>query len=98
MLGQQQYAESSEAPTATDPIGRSLPHWQVMARRWLAISTERALGDCFQLTPASALLVLGSIAALLVVIALTLGVGNALLVACVGVVMRVACERRLVRR
>jgi hypothetical protein len=94
----QQHTKHSEGPTVTEPVGWSLPRWQVVTRRWLAVAIERALGDCFQLSPRAALLVLGSITALLVVIALTLSIGNALLVAGVGVVMRVACEPRMVRR
>jgi hypothetical protein len=99
---EQQYVEDSETPsgtvTTTEQLGRSLPHWQVVARRWLAVATERALGDCVQLSTRSALAVLGSVVALLVVIGLTLSVGNALLVAGVGVAMRIACERRMIRR
>ena len=98
----QQYVEDSETAsgtvTTTEQLGRSLPHWQVVARRWLAVATERALGECFSMRTKSALAVLGSVVALLVVIALTLSVGNALLVAGVGVTMRIACERRMARR
>lgn len=92
----QEYAEQSEQSTV--PAGRTLPHWQVVARRWLGVALERVVGECWSPNPWAVLLVLGVIVALLVVIAVTLSVGNALLVALVGIVMRVACERRLARR
>lgn len=90
----QQYAEPADAPARP---ARSLPHWQVVARHWFGVALERVMGECWMDRPRQALLVLGVILALLTVIALTLSVGNALLVAFVAIVMRVACERRLRR-
>lgn len=60
---------------------------------WLRAALERVVGECWP-GPKTAVLVLFVIAGLLAVIALTLSIGNALLVALVAVVMRVACEWR----
>jgi hypothetical protein len=89
----QQYVEP---PSADDDqrAASTLPNWQVVARRTVGTVTERILGECWAPTWQRGLLVLSVIAGLLVVIALTLSVGNAVLVAAVGAVMRIVCEQR----
>jgi hypothetical protein len=71
-----------------------VPRRAVVPRRVVVAVVERALGERWAPTPGRGVLVLLAIAALLGVIALTLSVGNALLVLFVAVVMRVACEYR----
>ncbi|HVV18634.1 MAG TPA: hypothetical protein VHF06_04315 [Pseudonocardiaceae bacterium] len=91
MLGQQ-YAER---PTETvTPPGRTLPHWNIALRRFVAVVLERTLGECWAPNPRVGLLVLLVIVGLLAIIAVTLSVGNALLVLLAAVVMRISCERR----
>lgn len=92
----QQYAEQSEDSTVA--VRPTLPQWQVVARRWLSVVVERIVGECWSPNPKLALLVLAVVVGLLVVIAMTLSIGNALLVAAVSVMMRVVCDRRLLRR
>jgi hypothetical protein len=96
MLRQQQYAEQPDQHTETvaPPAGRTLPRWRITARRWLAVACERILGECWAPDPRTGLLVLLAIIGLLGVIAVTLSVGNALLVLVVAAVMRVLCEHR----
>jgi hypothetical protein len=76
------------------PVGRSLSPWRVALRKWVTVVLERTLGECWAPNPRTGLLVLLAIAVLLTTIAVTLSVGNALLVLVVGVVMRVSCDRR----
>ncbi|HEX5404036.1 MAG TPA: hypothetical protein VFX16_17250 [Pseudonocardiaceae bacterium] len=93
----QHYAErsSSEQPDTDQPsAGRVLPQWQITTRRWLAVTCERILGECWAPNPRTGLLVLLLIIVLLGIIAVTLSIGNALLVLVVAAVMRIACERR----
>jgi hypothetical protein len=92
----QQYAEQSDQHTDTvrPGAGRTLPPWRIAVRRWLAVACERILGECWAPNPRTGLLVLLVIIGLLAVIAVTLSVGNALLVLVVAAVMRLACERR----
>jgi hypothetical protein len=92
----QQYAEQSDQHTDTvrPGAGRTLPPWRITVRRWLAVACERILGECWAPNPRTGLLVLLVIIGLLAVIAVTLSVGNALLVLVVAAVMRLACERR----
>lgn len=85
---------STEPSTDAPPAGRTLPAWQITTRRWLAVACERILGECWAPNPRTGLLVLLVIIGLLAVIAVTLSIGNALLVLVVAAVMRVACERR----
>jgi hypothetical protein len=95
---EQQYAEPSPAdgdpPADRAPAGSTLPNWQVVARRTIGTVCDRILGECWAPTWQRGLLVLGVIVGLLVVIAVTLSVGNALLVGAVGAVMRILCEYR----
>ncbi len=89
----QQYVK----PPSADDEQRSastLPNWQVVARRTVGTLSERILGECWAATWQRGLLMLSLIAGLLVVIAVTLSVGNALLVGAAGAVMRILCEHR----
>lgn len=88
----QRYAER---PTDTAPTTshRTRPPGNVTARRYVARALERMLGECLAPNPRSGLLVLVAIVCLLGVIAVTLSIGNALLVLLAAVVMRVSCER-----
>ena len=88
MLGQQ-YAEPP-----TDETVRPLPEWRVAAHRHVLTVCERVLGECFVPNARTGLGLLAAVVGLLAVIAVTLSVGNALLVLLVAVVMRVVCERR----
>jgi hypothetical protein len=81
-------------PDAAGPsTGRALPEWQVTLRRSTHMVLERCLGECFAPNARVGLLVVALIIGLLSVIAMTLSVGNALLVLLVSVVMRISCER-----
>lgn len=98
MLGQQ-YADSAGELTgsAADtgaPEGRALPEWRVVTRRRVMTVCERVLGECFVPNARTGVAVLAAIIGALAVIAVTLSVGNALLVLLVATVMRIACERR----
>jgi hypothetical protein len=87
----QRYAER---PTDTVPAtSHRTPPKNVTARRFVARALERTLGECLAPNPRSGLLVLVAIVVLLGIIAVTLSVGNALLVLLAAVVMRVSCER-----
>lgn len=96
----QHYADETTqtAPTAgtvdTHPAGRALPGWRIAVRRVAWTVVERVLGDCLAPTPTRGVLVLLAVAGLLVVIALTLSVGNALMVLLAGAIMRISCEYR----
>jgi hypothetical protein len=94
----QQHAEQAPTTEVDDavrpPAGRSLPPWRVALRRWVTVVLERTLGECWAPNPRTGLLVLLAIGVLLATIAVTLSVGNALLVLVVSVVMRVSCDRR----
>jgi hypothetical protein len=79
----------TETVVDAHPVNR-----RTTARRITIAVIERTLGECWSSTPKLGVLVLAMIVGLLGVIALTLSIGNALLVALVAVVMRVACERR----
>lgn len=89
----QQYAERPARPAA-HATGATLPRWNVTLRRFVARVVERTLGECLAPNPRVGLLVLLVIVGLLGIIALTLSIGNALLVLLAAVVMRVSCERR----
>lgn len=91
MLGQQ-YAESSTDESVTRNVP-PYPHWRVAARRHTLTVCERVLGECFVPNVRTGLAVLAVVVGLLAVIAVTLSVGNALLVLLVAAVMRVVCER-----
>jgi hypothetical protein len=90
MLGQQ-YA--SGAPDTGRPPSRPLPEWRVVARRLVLTVCERVLGECFVPNARTGLAVLAAVIGALTVIALTLSIGNALLVLVVAAVMRIVCER-----
>jgi hypothetical protein len=92
----QRYAEPTATTADTDrlPAGTPLPPWRITARRVVLTACERAIGECFVPNAGAGLAILGSIVALLAVIAVTLSVGNALLVLLVAIVMRILCERR----
>jgi hypothetical protein len=92
-MSEQRYVEPSTQDERR-PAASTLPDWQVTARRIVGTVTERILGECWAPTWQRGLLVLGLLAGLLAIIAVTLSVGNALLVAAVGGVMRILCERR----
>jgi hypothetical protein len=83
-------ATPTEGPYSdVTPVGR-----RATTRRFAVKVVERALGECLAPTPGIGLLVLLVVAGLLAVIAVTLSVGNALLVLIVAVVIRISCERR----
>jgi hypothetical protein len=98
----QQYAQPSSSgpaePAATSttvhPTGGGLPAWRIALRHGVAVTVERSIGECLAPTPTVGLLVLAAIIALLAVIAVTLSVGNALIVLLAGVIMRITCETR----
>lgn len=92
-MSRQRYAERP-APLVPSTTGPARSHWNVTTRRIVARVLEQTLGECLAPTPRSGLLVLVTIIALLAVIAVTLSVGNALLVLLAGTVMRISCERR----
>lgn len=92
-MSRQRYAERPTRQIPTTPV-RTAPPWNVTVRRMLARVPERALGECLAPTPRSGLLVLVTVVALIGVIAVTLSVGNALLVLLAAAAMRVSCERR----
>ena len=92
MLGQQ-FAESPTDESVTQEA-RPLPEWRVMARRRVLTVCERILGECFVPNARTGVGLLAAVAGLLTVIAVTLSVGNALLVLLVAVVMRIICDRR----
>ena len=88
----QRYAER---PATTAPTThRTQQPRNVPLRRLVVSVLERTLGECLAPNPRSGLLMLVAIACLLGVIAVTLSVGNALLVLLAAVVMRVSCDRR----
>jgi hypothetical protein len=93
----QQYVEPPSTEQVGDQgrpaIGRALPQWQVTLRRSVHMVLERCLGECFAPNARIGLLVVLLIIGLLTIIAMTLSVGNALLVLLVAVVMRISCER-----
>jgi hypothetical protein len=91
MLRQQYAQRPTEKVT---PAGRTLPHWNIRLRRFAATVLERTLGECWAPNLKVGLLVLLAIVSLLGIIAVTLSVGNALLVLLAAVVMRISCERR----
>lgn len=86
MLGQ----EYADAGLAAD---RPLPDWRVGTRRRVITVCERVLGECFVPNARTGVALLAAIVGALTVIALTLSVGNALLVLLAAVVMRIVCER-----
>jgi hypothetical protein len=92
----QQYAEQATTEQDADApsVGRTLPQWRVVLRKSVGTVLERTLGECWAPNPRTGLLVLLLIIGLLGIIAVTLSVGNALLVLVVSVVMRVSCDRR----
>lgn len=83
--------EYADAGLAAD---RSLPDWRVVTRRRVITVCERVLGECFVPNARTGVALLLAIVGALTVIALTLSVGNALLVLLAAVVMRIVCERR----
>ncbi|HEX5114718.1 MAG TPA: hypothetical protein VFW65_05920 [Pseudonocardiaceae bacterium] len=98
MLGQR-YADSADELTDSAveipaPEGRALPDWRVVTHRRVMTVCERVLGECFVPNARTGVAVLAAIIGALTVIAVTLSVGNALLVLFVAAVMRIACERR----
>jgi hypothetical protein len=95
-MSRQRYAERPTLLVA-DPTSRTLPHWNITVRRFVGTVLERTLGECLAPNTRTGLLVLTVILGLLAVIAVTLSVGNALLVLLAAVVMRVSCERRPAR-
>jgi hypothetical protein len=93
MLPGQQYAEP-RADDAVTEAARPLPQWRTTIRTRTLMVCERILGECFVPNARTGLLVLAVVVGLLAVIAVTLSVGNALLVLLVATVMRLICERR----
>lgn len=78
-----------------DPVtGRPPPDWRVVARRRVITVCERVLGEYFVPNARTGVALLAAIVGALTVIALTLSVGNALLVLLAAVVMRIVCDRR----
>lgn len=91
----QDYAKQTHPPPPTErPVGRGLPGWRIAVRRGVHVVVERALGECLAPTPTRGVLMLLAVLGLLAVIAVTLSVGNALLVLLAGAIMRVSCEYR----
>lgn len=91
VLGRQ-YAGPADASAAPD--ARPMPDWRAVTRRWVLAACERVLGECLVPNARTGVALLAAIAGALTVIAVTLSVGNALLVLLAAVVMRIACERR----
>jgi hypothetical protein len=94
----QQYAERPTADTPAPPDRLTLPRWNVALRHIVTVVLERTLGERLAPTPRAGLSILLAVAALLVIIAVTLSVGNAALVLLAVVIMRVGCERGGPRR
>lgn len=94
MLGQQSAETAGTAVDTATPGGRALPDWRVVTRRRVLTVCERVLGECFVPNARTGVALLAAIIGALTVIAVTLTVGNALLVLLVAGVMRIACERR----
>lgn len=92
----QDYAEQTTpaaTPVAAAPTG-GMPSWRIALRRLVLFVVDRALGTCLAPTPMRGVLVLLAILGLLTVIAVTLSIGNALLVLLAGAIMRISCEYR----